>query len=290
MTFGTNFQFQHAQGHLPAPNFLLRSASLLQENRHVHDQETPEQRAIRLLTVQLKEIGMHICGLTDQHPDFKAWRDTTRGYLERFLGKENHHATRFVSTRFYGPSYLMSDYPGVPQGPSAREIGEQAQAFQKGCATATATLKAAIKEIEEFGLHEEQPRPGPVRRGRAASGGVSQTFNAPVSIHNLAIAADSAIQKIGNMGDQTNLSLREIASLLPQSLDLTPRQVQDVLKGIEVLGAETQKPVEKRDWKSILTSGQLVMDTVGKASDLAHKLAPYTPHIIALIEAAKHIK
>jgi hypothetical protein len=273
------------------PKFLLPLARFLRENRHMHDQETAQERAIRLLKVQLKEIGTHICGLNDdQHHDFKAWRDTTRGYLERFLGKEDHHATRFVGTRFHGPSYLRSDYPGVPQGPSRREIEEQAQAFQTGCATATATLKAAIGEIEEFGLHEEQPSSGPATRGRAASGGVSQTFNAPVSIHNLAIAADSAIQKIGDMGDQTNVSLREIAALLPQSLDLTPRQVQDALKGIEVLGAETQKPVEKRDWKSILTSGQLIMDTVGKASDLAHKLAPYTPHIIALIEASKHIK
>jgi len=63
-------------GRQSAPNFLLRSASPLRENRPVHDQETPEQRAIRLLTVQLKEIGAHICGLNDdQHHEFKAWRD-----------------------------------------------------------------------------------------------------------------------------------------------------------------------------------------------------------------------
>jgi hypothetical protein len=254
----------------------------------VHDEESTKQKAIRLLTRQLKEVGTHICGLNDdQHHDFKAWRDTTREVLERYLGKESHHTTRFRDTRFHGPSYLRSDYPGVPQGPSRREIGEQVQAFQKGCATASATLLAAIKHVDDFGVYEEPAKAVPAK-GRGATGGVH--FNAPLNVQNLAIAADSAIQKIGSMGDQTNVSLKEIATLLPQSLDLTPRQVQDALKGIEVLGAETQKPAEKRDWKLILTYGQLVMETVGKASDLARKLAPYTPHIVALIEAAKHIK
>jgi hypothetical protein len=278
-------------GRQSAPNFLLRSASPLRENRPVHDQETPEQRAIRLLTVQLKEIGTHICGLNDdQHHEFKAWRDTTRGYLERFLGKQNHHATRFVSTRFHGPSYLRSDYPGVSQGPSAREIGEQAQAFQKGCATATATLKAAIKEIEEFGLHVEQPQPAPpASRGRAPSGGgVSQTFiNSRV---NQALAADNATQRVEHIGDEIGPSLEEVAALLKQSDVISAKTLNEALQGIDVLIAETRKPEGKRDWKSVLTYGQLVMETVGKASDLANKLAPYTPHIVALVEAAKHVK
>ena len=251
----------------------------------MHDYETPEQRAIRLLTVQLKEIGTHICGLNDdQHHDFKAWRDTTRGYLERFLGEENHHPTRFVSTRFHGPSYLRSDYPGVSQGPSAREIGEQAQAFQKGCATAAATLKAAIKEIEEFGLHVQQPQPAPpARRGRAPSGGgVSQTFiNSRV---NQALAADNATQKVEHIGDEVGPSLEEVAALLKQSDSISARQLNEALQGIEVLIAETRKPEGKRDWKSILTYGQLVTETAGKAVDLGTKLGPHLPAVVALMD------
>jgi hypothetical protein len=255
----------------------------------MHDQETPEERAIRLLSIQLKEIGTHICGLNDdQHHDFKAWRDTTRGYLERFLGKENHHTTRFRDTRFHGPTYLRSDYPGVPQGPSQREVQEQAQAFQKGCATATATLQAAIKEIQEFGPHVEQPQPVPAGGRRGTGGGVTQTFiNAHV---NQAIATDGATQLVERVGDEIGSSLKEIGELLKQSDSITARQLNEALQGIQALTVETQKPAEKRDWKSILTYGQLVMETVGKASDLAHKLAAYTPHIVALIEAAKHVK
>ncbi|HEV2401604.1 MAG TPA: hypothetical protein VGS27_32000 [Candidatus Sulfotelmatobacter sp.] len=252
----------------------------------MHDQETPEQRAIRLLTVQLNEIGTHICALNDSHPDFKAWRDTTRGYLERFLGKDNHHATRFRGTRFYGPSYMRSDFPGVPQGPSQREIQEKVQAFQNGCETARATLQAAIKEIQEFGLYTEQPKPVSARRGRGGNGGVHQTFHAPVTM-NQAIATDNAMQRVDHLGDEVGPSLGEIGELLKESDSISARQLSEVLKGIEVLTAETRKPAKKRDWKSIFTYGQLVLDVAGKAADVAHKLAPYTPAIVALLESGK---
>jgi len=66
--------------------------------------------------------------------------------------------------------------------------------------------------------------------------------------------------------------------------------LNEALQGIDALIAETRKPEGKRDWKSVLTYGQLVLETVGKASDLANKLAPYTPHIVALVETAKHVK
>ncbi len=55
----------------------MRGARDLQENESVHEEESAKQKAIRLLTRQLKEIGTHICALNDaQHHDFKAWRDT----------------------------------------------------------------------------------------------------------------------------------------------------------------------------------------------------------------------
>jgi len=247
--------------------------------------ESPEAKAIRLLTRQLKELGDHICFLNDdQHHDFKAWRDTTRGYLERFLGKDNHHSTRFRDTRFHGPSYLRSDFPGVSQGPSRREIEERVEAFQKGCATASATLLAAIKHVDDFGVYEEPAEAAPKRKAEVGSGGIH--FSAPMNIQNFAIAGRD--QTIGHIGNKTGIDLKEIADLLKQSLDITPRQLNDAVKGLEVLGAEEQKPPEKKDWKSILTYGQLVLGVMGKAADLGHKLVPYTAHIMALVEAAKH--
>ena len=252
----------------------------------MHEEESPQQKAIRLLTRQLKELGTHICGLNDdQHHDFKAWRDTTREVLERYLGKESHHSTRFRDTRFHGPSYLRSDYPGVAQGPSQREIQEQAQAFQKGCATATATLMAAIKHVDDFGVYEEPARATPTK-GRGKSGGVH--FNAPLNVQNLAIAADSAVQRISHLGNKTGADLKEVADLLQQSQDLTPRQVKQGVADIEALAVEVEKPEEKRNWKAVLDCGQRVLELAGKAVDLGTKLGPHLPSVVALVENARH--
>ena len=106
---------------------------------------------------------------------------------------------------------------------------------------------------------------------------------------NQAIAAASAIQKIGHVGDATGPSLKEIADLLQQSEDLTPRQVKDGLAGIEGLAEEVQKPEPSRNWKSILKNRQAVLDIAGKAVDLGEKLARYTPAVVALVDNAHHL-
>jgi hypothetical protein len=111
-------------------------------------------------------------------------------------------------------------------------------------------------------------------------------FHAPVTVENLAIAADSAIQKIGHMGNVTGNSLKEIAALLPQSEELSKRQVKEGLAGIEGLAEEVQKPEPKRNWKAVLAYGQAVLEIAGKATDLAQKLAPYTPAVAGLVEKA----
>jgi hypothetical protein len=68
----------------------------------MHEEERPDQKAIRLLNRQLGELQQTIRSLNNSdNPKFKAWRDSTRGVLERFLGKESHHTSRFVSTRFF---------------------------------------------------------------------------------------------------------------------------------------------------------------------------------------------
>jgi hypothetical protein len=171
---------------------------------------------------------------------------------------------------------------------------EDATYFKRSCETAEASLKAAINDIEDFGVRSEQPRPTVTGRGRGrsgedGSGSVSQTFHAPVTIHNQAIATDNAIQKIGTMGDATGASLKEIAELFWQSEDLTPRQVKEGLADIEALAVEVQKPEPGRNWKSILESGQKIFDIAGKATDLAHKLARYTPAVVELVEKARHL-
>jgi len=249
----------------------------------VHEEESAQQKAVRLLTRQLGQLQT-VRGFEVKHPEFKAWRDSTREILERFLGKESHHTTRFRDTRFYGPSYLRSDYPGVRQPPEGYEERIQAQAFKEGCETADASLRAAIKHVEDFGIYEEQAKPGPAKMGR--SGGVS--FHAPVTVANLAIASDSAVQEIGHVGDKAGADLKEIAELLNDSQDLTPRQLKQGVSDIEALAVEAKKPEDKRNWKAVLERGQAVLDVAAKAVDLGAKLAPHTATIIALMDQAKH--
>ena len=245
------------------------------------EEESPERKAIRLLNRQLGQLQT-IRGFNNDHPDFKTWRDTTREILERYLGKASHHTTRFRDTRFYGPSYLRSDYPGIRHPPEGHEGRVQAEAFQKGCATADASLRAAIKHVEDFGVHVEEPKSVPAGRG----GGVN--FHAPVTVENLAIAADSAIQRIRHVGNKTGADLKEISDLLQQSQDLTPRQVRQGVVDIEALAVEAEKPEEKRNWKAVLERGQAILELASKAVDLGEKLAPYTPAILTLMDQARH--
>jgi len=109
-----------------------------------------------------------------------------------------------------------------------------------------------------------------------------------VTIQNQAIATDNAIQKIGNMGDTIGASLKEIAEVFKQSEELSKREIKEGLAGIEALAVEIQKPEAKRNWKSVLDYGQLVLSIGDKATDLANKLVRYSPHITTLMEQAKH--
>lgn len=233
--------------------------------------EEPQQKAMRLLKRQLAELRDKIRGLNYEHAEFKAWRDTTRTILERFLGPESHHTTRFRDTRFI--SMLVEPFDGDEEFSQAVSTNN-GMAFRAGCETADASLKAAIDEVAEFGVYVEEAKPAPAGRDRGRSGGVSQTFHGPVTFHAQAIAADSAIQKIGHMGDATGTSLKEIAALLQRSEDLTPRQVKQGLAGIEALAVEVEKPEGRRNWKAVLAYGQAVLDVAGKATDLGRSLRP----------------
>ena len=90
-------------------------------------------------------------------------------------------------------------------------------------------------------------------------GGVQQNFHGPVTIHAQAIATDDAIQNIGNIGNGT--SLKEIAALLQESMELKRREVQDGLKAVEEIASEIPKAPEKRIGSlcSILAKNCLVL-------------------------------
>lgn len=199
---------------------------------------TDTTKAIDLLNEQLKELES-VRGLNGEDPIFTAWHDTTMSLLKRFLPPTSPHLARFVDIGF--TTYI---YPAPP--------GHDHRLFVDGCRTAETTLRAVVREIENFGVHVE----GSATKSAAASqGGVHQTFHGPVTIQSQAIATDNAIQKIGQVGNTIGSSLKEIADLFQQSQDLTKRQVKDGLAGIEALAFEVQKPEEKRNWKSVLDCG-----------------------------------
>jgi hypothetical protein len=242
-------------------------------------------KAIALVSRRLEELQA-VRALNHKSPKFKVWRDETLSVLKRVLPPDSPNLIRFENLGFAGPPVLQTDMWGAgPRLPNSYISPEDAAQYQESCETAERSLQAAIREIEDFGVYVE---PGAdVRTGSVRGGGVHQTFHGPVTIENQAIATDNAIQKIGHMG-KDGVSLKEIANLFRESMELNGRQIQEGLAGIEVLASEVEKPEKDRNWKSILDSGGKVLDIAGKATDLAAKLAPYTPHILTLVDKAKH--
>ncbi|HEV2401603.1 MAG TPA: hypothetical protein VGS27_31995 [Candidatus Sulfotelmatobacter sp.] len=253
----------------------------------MYDHEGPDQKAIRILKQRLEELHT-IRGLDAMDPAFTAWQDSTREALERFLGPESRHAITFKNTSFLTLGILADALNGVARPPGFVSPEDEWE-FEKGCAQAEATLKAALKHIEDYGVRSEDIRPAPSGKSRVRTGGVSQTLHGPVTIQHQAIATDKAIQNIGSMGDQTvGTSLKEIAGLLRQSEDLTPRQLKEGLADIEAIAVEEQKPEPKRNWEVLLERGSAILGLIDKATDLGHKLAMHTAAIVDLVEQAKH--
>lgn len=248
----------------------------------MNDQETPEQKAIRLLNRHLGELQT-VRGLNHLNPKFQTWRNSTVGALERFLGKDSQHTTAFRYLDFQSTQLDLDPLFGGAFHPPGFIPHRDTQEFQSACAMSDELLRAAIREIEDFGVHVEEP---PAARGRAKGGGVH--FNAPVNVHNLAVGADSAVLRISHLGDKTGADLKEVSNLLQQSQDLSPNQVKKGVADIEALAVEVEKPEEKRNWKAVLERGQSVLELASKAVDVGVKLAPYTPAILALVEKAKH--
>lgn len=243
--------------------------------------------AVQLLAEQQNRLEQ-IRNLDYQHPDFKLWQDTTMTLFQRFIRPDSPHFIRFRDIRFLGKIQISiaRRLPYNYRGPSLRQNDANPQdqeQFQKGCDEAHNCIQGAIKEVETFGVHVEiNSRTLRQKTG----GGVQQTFHGPVTIENQIIATDKAIQNIGHIGN-TGTSLKEIAGLINQSLELTGKQRLEALEGIEIIASETGKPEEHRNWKSIAEWAEKILAITGKATDVANKLAPHLPFLTALVHAAK---
>jgi hypothetical protein len=252
--------------------------------------ESPGQKAVRLLNEQLTGLES-VRGLNYKDPVFKAWRVQTRSYLELFLPQSSAYIDSFDNLYFASRSFRRAAWGSRPK-PSGYVSREDQYHFAEDCKTAEGTIKAVVKYIEEFGVHSGHDLGRPVGQVRAAektSGGLHQTFNAPVSL-NQAIATDNATQNVGHLGDAMAMgsSLEEIRGLFEQSRSLTQGQVREGLVAVDALSLQIQKPAHQRNWKSVLDYGQALLALADKATDLAHKLALYLPAVATLVQNAKH--
>lgn len=254
----------------------------------MNEQPMQESLLIDLLNTQLTAL-LIVRNYDFRHPDFITWKDSTMNLFQRLLPPDSAHLIRFRDLRFRGPVQaarrLPYNYRGPLPAPSNAITAADKEAFQSACAIAEGCIKGAIEDVRHFGVHSAVPDKKP----RLSAGGVQQTFHAPVTIQSQVIATDNAIQNIGQVGGSAT-SLKEIAAVLNDSLELTGRERLDGLKAIEVIASESAKPDASRNWKSVLDNGQILMTIAGKASDMASKLAPHLPAISHWIhEATKRL-
>lgn len=244
-----------------------------------------ESAAMNLLNDQLNKL-MQVRSLDAQHPDFTIWHDTVKDLFQRFLRPDSPHFNRFKNLSFKGPPVMRLDFPSSRHryGITGEEAhsAEDAAKFLRDCGIAEGCIKGAMDTIRNFGIHSEGVDG---RNVPQKGGGVQQTFHGPVTFHSQAIATDKAVQNIGNMGSE-GASLKEIAALLRESMELRGREVQEGLKAVEEIAAEIQKPKERRNWRSLIDGGEKLLGIATKATDLTVRLAPYLAHITALVHEA----
>jgi len=248
--------------------------------------------AIALFKEQLFELGV-VRQLSSDDPKFKSWRDTTNAYFQKFL-RDSPHFKTFTLLTFTG-RFQVRPYGGYSAATFGFITEEQSEKFNRDCAQAEESIKAAIKQLEIFGVDSDLEDLEPFTESdttveaeypRASDAArVQQTFHGPVVIHHQAIATDQAIQTIERMGDASGESFKQIAALLNESLELTGRQKLEGLKAIEDLAKAEQTPEEKKDWKSTLVVWQALAAIAEKATDVTAKLGPHMHNIYKMIEA-----
>jgi hypothetical protein len=242
---------------------------------------TDQNEAINLLNEQLAELE-DVRKLNHRDAKFKGWQDMTLNLLSRFLQPNSSHLVRFRDIRYWSNRIVMRGFNDHRPLPPPNYVSpEDREAFNRGCELAEESIKGAIKEIRIFGVHTAIVQSPPPRN----RGGVQQIFHGSVVIQSQAIATDSAIQSIGQIG-ATGEALKGLADLLRESMDLTGTQQVEGLKAIEVIASETQKQEPRRNWRSILDCGEKLLNVTQKAADITTKVAPYLPAIQTLIHEA----
>ncbi len=252
--------------------------------------ETDNEKAIRLLTEQLNELET-VRGLNYKHEEFKAWRDTTSGYFKLFLPPSSPYLDRFQHLYFASRSFRPKPWGSRPNPPGYVSPQDQ-KYFNMDCGTAEATIKAVLKYIQEFGAHvvHEAPRKTGKKSSPVGRGDVHQNFYGPVTFQNQAIATGNASQNVGHLGDTatTGASLLEIRGFFEESRNLEPRQIREGLVAVDALTLQIHTPERQRNLKSVLNYGQAVLSIADKATDVAHKIAPYLPSVATLVQNARH--
>ena len=95
----------------------------------------------------------------------------------------------------------------------------------------------------------------------------------------------NAKQTVGHVGP-TGSSFDEIARLLHESEELTPRQVKEAAGAVEQLNVEVRKEHGTRNWRQIAEWGTTLLNIAHTATDLSTKLASHLPTVTSLIEEA----
>jgi hypothetical protein len=94
-----------------------------------------------------------------KNPQFVGWHDTTMMLLQRFLPPDSPHLNTFRSLEFR-PRVAVRRLPYRYRGPRpTKGISlEDRVRFERDCATALECIKAALEEIQTFGVHAERKR------------------------------------------------------------------------------------------------------------------------------------
>ncbi len=168
-----------------------------------------EGEATGLLSEQLTRLE-DVRHLDRKNPRFVSWRDTTMALLQKFLPPDSPHLVTFRDLDFrawVGVRGLPYGYRG-PR-PTIGVSREDKARFERDCATAQECIKAALEGIRVFGVYTERAEPT-TKEGAEWH----QTFNAPVTIHNQAIAMGGSTQSVGQMGDTGAASKRLLCCLI----------------------------------------------------------------------------
>ncbi len=245
--------------------------------------ETDQEKAIRLLRQQIDRINT-IPGFLDDR--MVRWFDTTKNLLTKFLGRESNTVKMFdhVSWAPKTKQTLASDHQAA-QGSIEDAKKHAREVFNVARGQVIQLLNSAIEQISEFGiLSSDQPENRPPQ-----TGSVYNTYHGAVTIQNQANATNKAIQHAALNGTSGH-DLTEITKLLQESMQLTRYEVRDGLKAVEDIVAELTKTETKRDSKTILERGNLLLSITTKMVELKGKLAPHLPALTSLVDqAAKHL-